>query len=69
MAVFSCMSSFLKRKMLDGYEDDGIIPGYSPWDLGQIGIKKGTICVIYHWKAYLLGIQKIYVGGVKVSFK
>ena len=37
----------------------------SPWDRGCLGIKKGTIDVIYRWKAYLLEIQKIHVNTHK----
>ena len=34
--------------------------------MGHIGIKWRTLNVIYRWKAYHIGFQKIYVGGLKV---
>ena len=41
-----------------------------PWDWDHIGIKKGTLCVIYRWKASLLGNQNIYVNKIlSVSIK
>ena len=43
---------------------------YSPWDWDDIGIKKGTLCVIYCWKASLLGNHNIYVNKLlSVSIK
>ena len=36
----------------------------SLWDWGHIGIAIWqTLSVIYRWKAYHIGFQKIYVGG------
>ena len=36
---------------------------YSPRDWEHIGIKWGTLSVIYRCKAYHIGFQKIYVTG------
>ena len=42
----------------------------SPRDWDNIGIKKGTLCIIYRWKASLLGNQNIYVNKIlSVSIK
>ena len=35
---------------------------YSSWDRKHFGIKNGTKHIIYRWKAYSLGNQKIHVN-------